>query len=97
MADQAEAEGQPAQPVQSVADPDKFVAYLCRCVPVLLDDSNDVSASLKAALSDRSHGEHIKKFLSDSQTPALLLQRSSTKGLACLLFRLLLDFVCYID
>ncbi|XP_053373809.1 cytoplasmic dynein 1 heavy chain 1-like isoform X4 [Mercenaria mercenaria] len=79
MADQADAEGQPAQPVQSVADPDKFIAYLCRCVPVLLEDRDDASATFKAALSDRAHGEQIKKFLGDPQTPTLLVQRSSTK------------------
>jgi hypothetical protein len=81
MADQVEAEGQPAQPVQSVADPDKFVTYLERCVPVLLDDCDGTSASFKAALSDRNNVEQIKKFLSDPQTPTLLVQRSSTKGM----------------
>lgn len=80
MADPAEVEGQPAQPAQSVADQAKFEQYLCRCVPVLLEDRDDASQAFKAALADRQNAEQIKKFLGDPQSPALLIQRSSTKG-----------------
>ena len=86
MADQADGEGQPAQPVQSVADPDKFTSYLERCVPVLLEDCDGASATFKAALSERGNVEQIKKFLGDPQTPTLLVQRSSTKGNSSLIF-----------
>ena len=82
MADStAEQEGQPAQPVQAVADPDKFTEYLIRCVPILLEDRVDASSALKAAIFDRVFAESIKKFLNDPQTPSLLIQRTSTKGI----------------
>lgn len=87
MADPAETEGQPAQPAQSVADQSKFEAYLCRCVPVLLEDKEDASPALKAALADRHNAEQIKKFLGDSQSLALQIQRSSTKGIFCVNFK----------
>ena len=78
MADSAEADGQPAQPV---ADQAKFEAYLSRCVPVLLEDTDTASPAFKAALKDRQNAEQLKKFLGDPQSPTLLIQRSSTKGL----------------
>lgn len=87
MAEQPEVEGQVTQPA---ADPDKFASYLCRCVPVLLEDRVDASPSLKAALADKGHVEQIKKFLSDTQAPALLVQRSSNKGIC--LFELFISF-----
>ena len=81
MADiSADQEGQAAPAVQAVAEVEKFAAYLCRCAPVLLEDQVEASPGLKAALTDRQHAEQIRKFLSDTQSPALLIQRSSTKG-----------------
>lgn len=81
MAEPADAEAQPTQPAQSVADQSKFESYLCRCVPILLEDREEASPAFKAALSDRQNAEQIKKFLGDPQSPALLIQRSSTKGM----------------
>ena len=82
MADNtADQEGQAAPAVQAVAEVDKFATYLCRCAPVLLEDQFEASPGLKVAISDKQHTEQIRKFLSDPQSPALLIQRSSTKGL----------------
>jgi len=80
MADPGEPETQPAQPAQAVAEPEKFAAYLFRVVPVLLEDREEASAALKNAVFDKGNVEQIKKFLGDPQSPALLLQRVSTKG-----------------
>ncbi|XP_052769398.1 cytoplasmic dynein 1 heavy chain 1-like isoform X2 [Mya arenaria] len=79
MAEPGDPDTQPAQPVQVVAEPDKFVTYLFRVVPVLLDDREEASTALKNALFDKASTEQIKKFLGDPQSPALLVQRSSTK------------------
>ena len=80
MADTADQEGQAAPAVQAVAEVDKFAAYLCRCTPVLLEDQVEPSPAFKVAVADRQNAEQIRKFLSDPQSPALLVQRSSTKG-----------------
>lgn len=80
MAETADQEGPAAPAVQAVAEVEKFVVYLCRCAPVLLEDQVEPSPGFKVALADRQHTEQIRKFLSDPQTPALLIQRSSTKG-----------------
>ncbi|XP_052105179.1 cytoplasmic dynein 1 heavy chain 1-like isoform X5 [Mytilus californianus] len=81
MADSSEQEGNPPSevPVQSVADHTLFLEYLCRVVPALLEDRDSATASLKTSLVEKTHTECIKKFISDPQTPALLVQRSSTK------------------
>lgn len=82
MADSSEQEGNPPSEVsvQSVADHTLFLEYLCRVVPALLEDRDSATASLKTSLVEKAHTECIKKFISDPQTPALLIQRSSTKG-----------------
>ncbi|XP_052274955.1 cytoplasmic dynein 1 heavy chain 1-like isoform X3 [Dreissena polymorpha] len=79
MAEPGETEVPPAQPVHSVADPDKFAAYLFRCVPVLLEDREEASTALRNAVVEKNNSEQIKKFLNDPQYPVLLVQRSSTK------------------
>lgn len=83
MADNSEAEGTPPAdvPVQAVADHTLFLEYLCRVVPALLEDRDSATATLKTSLVEKSHTECIKKFISDPQTPALLIQRSSNKGI----------------
>ncbi|XP_041352869.1 LOW QUALITY PROTEIN: cytoplasmic dynein 1 heavy chain 1-like [Gigantopelta aegis] len=67
------------QSVQSVADTSEFLGYIRRVVPVLLDDDDPDLAALQKAVSDKQTIEVIKKFLSDSQCPTLLIQRTSTK------------------
>ena len=76
----AETPEQEAPAVLSVADSMVFSEYLCRVVPVLLEDRESASAGLKTALVEKNHLESIKKFLSDPQIPVLFVQRSSTKG-----------------
>lgn len=66
--------------VQAVEVP-TFLAYLRRVVPVLLDDDDPDVKALQAAVADKQHLEAIKKFLSDPQTPSLIVQRSSLKGM----------------
>lgn len=81
MADSPEQEGSPSEvPVQAVADHTLFLEYLCRIIPALLEDRDSATATLKTSLVEKVHTECIKKFISDPQTPALLIQRSSTKG-----------------
>ena len=80
MAETADQEGQAAPAVQAVAEVEKFAAYLCRCAPILLEDQVEPSPAFKVAVADRQHTEQIRKFLSDPQSPTLLVQRSSTKG-----------------
>ncbi|XP_048259760.1 cytoplasmic dynein 1 heavy chain 1-like isoform X2 [Haliotis rufescens] len=72
------AEGEP-QSVQSVADISTFVAYIRRVVPVLLEDDDPDLRSLQKAVQDKNNIEIVKKFLSDVQTPALLVQRVAIK------------------
>ncbi|XP_033735277.1 cytoplasmic dynein 1 heavy chain 1-like isoform X2 [Pecten maximus] len=76
MADTSESD---TTEVQSVADTSVFSEYLCRIVPVLLEDRESASATLKTALVEKPHIESIKKFLGDPQVPVLLVQRLSTK------------------
>ena len=93
MADTAEPEGQAAPAVQAVAEVEKFATYLCRCAPVLLEDQVDASPGLKVALADKQHTEQIRKFLSDPQSPALLIQRSSTKGVFMVAFNMAYGYI----
>lgn len=79
MADTAEPEAQ-ATPAAQAADPTAFAEYLCRVVPVLLEDRESASPTLKTAVFEKAHVEVIKKFLGDPQIPVLLLQRTSNKG-----------------
>ena len=46
---------------------DKFVKYLRRVVPVLLEEEDDVPETFNKALQDRQYLENIKKFISDPQ------------------------------
>ena len=50
-----------------VSKVDKFVKYLRRVVPVLLEEEDDVPETFNKALQDRQYLENIKKFISDPQ------------------------------
>ncbi|XP_023932000.1 cytoplasmic dynein 1 heavy chain 1-like, partial [Lingula anatina] len=79
MADSgSEAEAQ-SQNVQTVADVSVFANYLRRAIPVMLEDGDDTPKALHDALKEKNKLEAIRKFLSDSQVPALLIQRCSNK------------------
>ena len=82
MADSVDQEAPPqVQPdvVQALEVP-AFLAYIRKVVPVLLDDEDPNLKALQTAFADKAHLEAIKKFLSDPQTPSLIVQRPSTKG-----------------
>ncbi|KAK6191509.1 hypothetical protein SNE40_003176 [Patella caerulea] len=64
---------------QSIAETTNFVEYMRRIVPVLLEDEDPELKALAAAVADKNQLESIKKFLSDPQVTALLVQRNSTK------------------
>lgn len=68
------------QPVSAtLVDVSQFIKYIKRVVPVLLEDEDEIHPSLQVALSDRSNLDTLKKFISDPQCRALLIQRSSSK------------------
>jgi len=83
MAEEAATAASPAveetQPVQ-VADVFKFCNHLKKLVPALLEDADESGAALSALLKDPVRLDVIRKFLSDPQTPALLVRRLSNKG-----------------
>lgn len=76
MADNSDTESQSSQ---AVADVTVLIDYLRKIVPLLLEDG-EPSAALDNALAHRVHQEYMKKFLSDVQSPSLLIARSVTKG-----------------
>ncbi|XP_030854690.1 cytoplasmic dynein 1 heavy chain 1 [Strongylocentrotus purpuratus] len=75
MADNSDTESQSSQ---AVADVTVLIDYLRKIVPLLLEDG-EPSAALDNALAHRVHQEYMKKFLSDVQSPSLLIARSVTK------------------
>ena len=72
--------GDQAQVQVALADVNNFLKYLRRSVPVCLEEDTVTSPSFESALADKSHQEAIRKFISDPQTRAIFIQRSSTKG-----------------
>ena len=82
MADSGDAETQSQQQsTQSVVEVSALANYLRRVVPVLLEDIDDTPVSLNSALKDKHTQECMKKFLSDPQVTALLVQRLAAKGI----------------
>lgn len=70
-----------AQPVTSeLADIKQLIKYIKRVVPVLLEDDDDIPPALETSLQDKNNAEILKKFISDPQCRAVLIQRSSSKG-----------------
>ena len=63
-----------------VADVNNFLKYLRKAVPVCLEEDVVTSQAFETALGDKAHQEAIRKFISDPQTRAIFIQRSSTKG-----------------
>ena len=81
MADNGDPEAQQqAAAAQAVMETSAFSNYLRKVVPVLLEDVDDTPAALVGALKERAAIEAMKKFISDPQVPALLIQRMATKG-----------------
>lgn len=81
MGDSSEGGGDspPVSENVAIADYSMFANYLKKAVTVLLPE--DVAPpALNAALNEKSNQECIHKFLSDSQTSTLFIQRISSKG-----------------
>lgn len=72
--------GDQAQVQVALADVNNFLKYLRKAVPVCLEEDVITSQAFETALGDKSHQEAIRKFISDPQTRAIFIQRSSTKG-----------------
>ena len=80
MAESGDGDSQQAASTQSVIEVSSFANYLRRVVPVLLEDADDTPEALILALKEKTAIESMKKFLSDSQVPVLLVQKQTTKG-----------------
>ena len=81
MADRNEPDtGQQQAATQVVIEVSAFANYLRRVVPVLLEDIDDTPEALNNALKDKTAIECMKKFLSDPQTPVLVIERQASKG-----------------
>uniref|UniRef100_T1JGT9 Dynein heavy chain, cytoplasmic n=1 Tax=Strigamia maritima TaxID=126957 RepID=T1JGT9_STRMM len=63
----------------TVIESSRVVEYLKRCVPALLEDDDSLSPALDIALRDKQSQENIRKFISDSQVRAIIVERTSTK------------------
>ena len=72
--------GDQAQVQVAIADVNNFLKYLRKAVPVCLEEDVVTSQAFETALGDKAHQEAIRKFISDPQTRAIFIQRSSTKG-----------------
>lgn len=72
--------GETATPQVALANVTTVSNYVKRVVTALLEDDSVVHPALEKALSDESAIERIRKFISDSQVKALLVQRSAIKG-----------------
>lgn len=72
--------GQQQAATQVVIEVSAFANYLRRVAPVLLEDIDDTPEPLNIALKERTAIECMKKFLSDSQIPVLVIERQTSKG-----------------
>lgn len=72
--------GDQAQVQVALADVNNFLKYLRKAVPICLEEDVVSSQAFETALGDKAHQEAIRKFISDPQTRAIFIQRSSTKG-----------------
>ena len=77
MADNSDSE---SQSTQAVAEVPVLVQYLRKIIPLLLEDG-EPSVVLDNALEDKGYKECMKKFLTDQQTIALMVERNVTKGM----------------
>lgn len=80
MTEVSDGVGDQASVQVAFADVNNFLKYLRRAVPVCLEEDALSSPALETALTEKSHLEAIRKFISDPQTRAIFIQRSSTKG-----------------
>lgn len=73
------------QPAVQAVDVAVLVKYFKTIVPALLEDDNHLHPSLENLVNDATVIDKMRKFILDPQTKAFLIQRTSAKGLSCLL------------
>lgn len=66
----------------AIVDYGEFANYLRKAATILLPEEDATAPALNITLEDKSNQDCIKKFLSDSQIPALYIQRTSSKGMS---------------
>lgn len=64
----------------AVVEFSSFLNYLRKVVAIHFHEDISAPPSLAAAIDDRNNQDCIKKFISDPQVSALLIQKSSSKG-----------------
>ncbi|CAM9594499.1 unnamed protein product [Lampetra planeri] len=71
--------GGSAGPVLNLADEAVLQKHVRRLVPLLLEDGGEATAGLEASLSERHCLEQLRKFISEPQARALLVERTAPK------------------
>lgn len=66
--------------VAQAVDVQVLVQYLRAVVPALLEEDDSLHPSFKQCLQDATQVEKLRKFITDPQTKAVLIQRASVKG-----------------
>ena len=61
----------------ALVDVSDVITYLRRIIASLLDDQSE---AVNIAFKEKSVQESLKKFISDHQVPALMIQRLTLKG-----------------
>lgn len=69
------------QPAVQAVDVSVLIRYLKAIVPALLEEDNSLHQSLEAVLKDTAVLDKFRKFITDPQTRAILVQRTSAKGM----------------
>ncbi|XP_042240101.1 dynein heavy chain, cytoplasmic-like isoform X4 [Homarus americanus] len=65
--------------VGAVAEVDAVIRYVKRVASVMLEDDDEASSELQAALNAPQYQDVVRKFVADPQAKSLLVQRSATK------------------
>lgn len=70
----------PADQVVQAVNVQVLIQYLRTVVPALLEEQDVLHPSFQDCLSDPAQVEKLRKFISEPQTKAILIQRASVKG-----------------
>lgn len=70
----------PADQVVQAVNVQVLVQYLRSVVPVLLEEQDVLHPSFQECLTDAAQIEKLRKFITEPQTKAILIQRASVKG-----------------
>ena len=84
MAEVAEADTTLPQQAVQLCDVSNLARYLRRAIPPLLDEADDGESAAEnvftKCVNDKVSQESMRKFISDPQTLALLVQKEIQKG-----------------